>query len=509
MQTQVQSQMIKTRSTIIILFFFSQFASAKHISFEISGANNLPANGRMIVLLNLNTSKEPRLAMLDAGPHAPPIFGADVKKWNWQKNFIIDGKAMGYPYNSLDDIPAGVYSVQVLYDVDSFYSSINAPGNYYCQPMTIKIDTGCSNFKIILDRQVPDEVMPPSSQYVRYVKIQSKILSNFWKHPMYLRAGVLLPHGYDSGAGKRYTVRYNIGGYGARYTRADKFNYDTSFNHLWLSPGTAQMIMVFLDGEAPFGDSYQMNSANNGPYADATLKELIPYIEAQYHALATPQSRFLDGGSTGGWAALALQIYFPDFFNGVWAYSPDPVDFHYYETVNLYDDDNAYTDKNGQETSSARDTSGHSYYTIRQEVQMENVIARHNMYCYSGYQWGAWNAIYSPRLKGGRPKPVWDPVTGKIDHNVAKEWKTWDLKDYMATHWKTLGPKLQGKIHIWTGELDDYYLNNAVHSLDSYLKTTTNPKSDAQIYFHPHKGHIWKGITEADLMQAMAARVGK
>ena len=124
MQTQVQSQMIKTRSTIIILFFFSQFASAKHISFEISGANNLPANGRMIVLLNLNTSKEPRLAMLDAGPHAPPIFGADVKKWNWQKNFIIDGKAMGYPYNSLDDIPAGVYSVQVLYDVDSFYSSI-------------------------------------------------------------------------------------------------------------------------------------------------------------------------------------------------------------------------------------------------------------------------------------------------------------------------------------------------------------------------------------------------
>ena len=468
----------------------------------------MPANGRMLIILNTSPNREPRLAALDAGPGAPPIFGADVKKWDWKKNFVVDGKAIGYPYKTMDDLPPGTYSVQALYDVDSFYSSINAPGNYYSEPLNIQIDSnGDAHFKMALSRQVPEETMPPSGQYVRYIKIESKILTSFWKHPMYLRAGILLPQGYDSSAGKRYPVRYNIGGYGARYTRAAKFDKDTAFNHLWLAPGTPKMIMVFLDGEAPFGDCYQMNSANNGPYADATLKELIPYIETQYHALATPKSRFLDGASTGAWAALALQIYFPDFFNGVWAYSPDPVDFHFYETVNLYDDDNAYTDKNGQETSSVRDTMNHSLYTIRQEVQMENVIGRHNTYCYSGYQWGAWNAIYSPRIKGGRPKPVWDPLTGKIDHNVAKEWKTWDLKDYTADHWKSLGPKLQGKIHIWTGELDDYYLNNAVHSLYDYLQKTTNPKSDAEIYFNAHKAHIWKGITEADLMQAMMQRM--
>ncbi len=203
----------------------------------------------------------------------------------------------------------------------------------------------------------------------------------------------------------------------------------------------------------------------------------------------------LDGGSTGGWVALALQIFYPDFFNGAWAFCPDSVDFRSFQLVNIYDDDNAYVNRHGFERPAARDVSGEVRFTMRHECQLENVLGRGDSWALSGGQWGAWNATYGPRGPDGRPVPLWDPVTGAIDHKAAGHWKTYDLRRVLEDNWTELGPKLEGKLHIWVGEADDFFLNNAVHQLDAFL-SRAQPPYEGSITYGPGQGHCWMGISQ-------------
>jgi S-formylglutathione hydrolase FrmB len=264
------------------------------------------------------------------------------------------------------------------------------------------------------------------------------------------------------------------------------------------------MIYLQLDGAGPYGDPYQVNSANNGPYGDAVTQELIPYVEKQFRAIGKASARFLDGHSTGGWVSLALQVFYPDLFNGCWSFAPDGVDFRDYELINIYQDENAYVNARAFERPAARDPDGDVKYTVRHECQMENVMGLGDSYTMSGGQWGAWNAVYSPRGADGRPAPVWDPKTGKIDHTVAREWEKYDLRLVLERNWPTLGPKLRGKIRIWVGEADNYFLNNGVHHLDQFLSHAT-PAADAQITFGPGQDHHWDPLSEPQLMQQMVA----
>ena len=91
----------------------------------------------------------------------------------------------------------------------------------------------------------------------------------------------------------------------------------------------------------------------------------------------------------------------------------------------------------------------------------------------SGEQFDIWQAVYSPVGDDGYPKPIFDKETGEIDHSVAAYWKEhYDLRDILERDWQKLGPKLQGKIHIYCGSADNYFLNNAVYLLEDFLKTT-------------------------------------
>src|SRR5580704_2740733 len=119
------------------------------------------------------------------------------------------------------------------------------------------------------------------------------------------------------------------------------------FRGAWLADGAPRMVLLHLDGAGPLGDPYQVNSANNGPYGDAVTQELIPFIEEKYHAIGEPRARVLSGVSTGGWVSLALQVFYPDFFNGTWSYCPDGVDFRAFQLVNIYEDRNAYINGHG------------------------------------------------------------------------------------------------------------------------------------------------------------------
>jgi hypothetical protein len=203
--------------------------------------------------------------------------------------------------------------------------------------------------------------------------------------------------------------------------------------------------------------------------------------------------------------ALALQIFFPEFFNGAWSFCPDGVDFRSFQLVNIYEDDNAYINRHGFERPASREVSGEIRYTMRHECQLENVLGTGDSWTLSGGQWGAWNATYGPRGAGGRPVPLWDPVTGAIDHKAATHWKAYDLRRILEENWAELGPKLKGKLHIWIGDADDFFLNNAVHQLDTFLSHAQPPYAGS-ITYGPREGHCWMGISQTAMMKQMAER---
>jgi S-formylglutathione hydrolase FrmB len=260
-------------------------------------------------------------------------------------------------------------------------------------------------------------------------------------------------------------------------------------------------VQILTDGAGPFGDPYQVNSANNGPYGDALTQELIPHLEKNYRC-GGQNRRFTTGGSTGGWVSLALQLYYPEFFNGCWSSCPDSVDFRDYELIDIYSDKNAYVNKFGFERPSQRTINGDTVMTLRHECQVENVIGRAGNWNTGGKDWCSWNATYGPRGADGLPAPLWHPKTGEIDRSVVEAWKKHDLRLVLEGNWPKYGSVLKGKIHVWVGDADDYFLNNAVHRFKAAADRLENPKFDGEITIAPRKGHTsgWNNKQILDLM---------
>ena len=481
------------------------------LRFEVTVAQGLitgSQNGRLFVVVNRENSSEPRLLVGETGLDAPPMFARDVNNFAPGTAAVIDDKAIAFPIEDLAHLPAGDYNVQAIFDSNIDLKSVNAPGNLYSAVQKVSLDPArTATVKIELTKKIPPEKLPAETDYVKYVKIQSDLLSKFHGRPIYLRAGLILPRGFDKETSRKYPLRVEIGGYGTRFTDVQQMMANGSdFRKMWLAGNTPRMLMAHLDGDGPLGDCYQVNSENHGPYGDAITQELIPYIEKKFRCIGEPYGRVLSGGSTGGWVSLALQVFYPDFFNGTWSGFPDGVDFRAFQLINIYEDDNAYVNAHGFERPSARDLNGDTRFTIRHECRMENVLGAGDSWTMSGQQWGAWNATYGPRGADGRPVPLWDSRTGKINRDVVEHWKKYDLRLVMEQNWKTLAPKLKGKLTIWVGESDEYFLNNAVHMLDAFL-SKADPPYGGKVMYGPGQGHGWMALTERQMMNEMAAAV--
>src|SRR5436853_1110304 len=496
----------------VLLYAPAKMAASTALRFEISVAPGLlakPQNGRLFVVMSRKATGEPRMNIGDTGMDAPPVLARDVNNFAAGATAVIDEKAIAFPLEDLAHLPAGDYRVQAVFDSNIDLASVNAPGNLYSRVKRVHLDPAHDEtIKIELTEQVLDE-LPAESNYIQYVRLQSDLLTKFHGRPIYLRAGIILPRDFDKDTARRYPLRVQIGGYGTRYTIVQRMMAnDSGFRRTWLADDTPRMVLLQLDGDGPFGDCYQVNSDNNGPYGDAVTQELIPYIEKKFRCIGEPSARVLTGGSTGGWVSLALQIFYPDFFNGTWSGYPDGVDFRAFQLINIYQDDNAYVNRWGFERPSARELNGDVKFTIRHECQMENVLGAGDSWTMSGQQWGAWNATYGPRGADGRPVPLWDPKTGLINKSVVDHWKKYDLRLILEQNWKTLAPRLRGKLHLWVGEADDYFLNNAVHLLDAFL-TTAEPPYEGRITYGPGQGHGWTPISEAQMMNEMMAAISR
>jgi hypothetical protein len=486
---------------------------ATSLRFEVTVAKGLlpaPQDGRLLLVLDRKKRPEPRWTIGQTGMKAPPVLGRDVRQFTAGVTATIDRTAILFPLKHLADLPKGDYFVQAVFDTNRDLKLPNAPGNLHSEPLAVTIDPERGGtVKIELTRKIPAEELPAEDEYVKYVKIRSELLSKFHGRPMYLRAGVILPCDYDREKERRYPLRVHIGGYGSRFTNVrGMMHKESQFRKTWLKDDTPRMILLYLDGAGPFGDPYQVNSANNGPYGDAVTQELIPHVEKKFRAIGKPYARVLDGGSTGGWVSLALQIFYPDFFNGAWSFAPDPVDFRAYELIDVYKDENAYVNVHGFERPACRDLNGDVRYTVRHECLLERVLGRGDRWELSGKDWCAWNAVFGPRGRDGLPRPLWDGATGKIDREVIEHWKRYDLRLVLKKDWPALAPKLRGKLRIWVGEADDFYLNNAVHRLDTFLKEA-KPPYEGKILYASGVGHVWLGLTEKQMMDEMAAAIAR
>lgn len=496
-----------------------------------------PLDGRLLLMISADGSTEPRFQIED-GPNTQLIFGIDVDGLKPGQEAGFDGGVLGFPLERISDIPAGTYTVQaLLHRYETFHRADGhtvklpmdrgegqqwnrAPGNLYSTPQQVSFDPHSSQtVQIMLDKIIPAIPDPPETKYIKHVKIQSELLTKFWGRPMYLGAHVLLPEGFDTHPDAHYPLAIFHGHFphtfdGFREEPADpnlkpefsaRFNwpgynrtveeYAYQFYKDWTSPGYPRMIIIEIQHANPYyDDSYAVNSANLGPYGDAINTELIPYIEKKFRAIGQGWARFLYGGSTGGWEALGVQVLYPDEYNGCWAACPDPIDFRAYTVVDIYKDKNAYyLDSRWKKTPrpGLRNYLGHVSATLEEMNRRELVLGTRGR---SGQQWDIWQAVFSPVDQDGYPKPIWDKRTGVIDPAVAAYWREhYDLSYILQRDWSRIGKKLEGKIHIYCGDMDNYYLNDAVYLVEEFLKSTKDPHYGGEIDYGDRAEHCWNG----------------
>jgi putative esterase len=482
------------------------------LHFEVAIKQGLaaePKDGRLFIILSRTNNPEPRFTLGETGRDASIVLARDLHDFGSRANLDFDQHDL--PALDLSKTPSLrrplariTYIIQALFDSNTGLRSPNAPGNLFSAPQTFHFDPQRGGTaKLELSQPVPADELPPETSELKFVKLQSKLLSEFHGRPIFLRAGIVLPPDYEREPSRRYGLWVRIGGLNTRYTTVSELMAkDSEFRKTWLGKDTPRLILVQLDGAGPYGDPYQINSANNGPYGDAITQELIPHIEARFRAIGQPRARVLSGTSTGGWVSLALQVFYPDFFNGAWSSCPDPVDFRALELLNIYQDDNAYVNQHGYERASARDSKGDVTLTFRDEVGVEKRLGRGNNFVLSGEQWGEWNAAFGPRGAGGLPVPLWDAETGEINRAVAEQWRKYDLRLVLEQNWKMLGPRLRGKLHIASAEADQYFLNNAVHLLEEFL-SKADPPFEGRIVYGPGKAHGWTNLSLREMLEEM------
>jgi hypothetical protein len=539
MPTRKRTVILSILSALAILGAICPARAATATVFSVSfpqTRSDKPLDGRVLLILSTDPSAEPRMQINDT-PKTQIIFGVDVDGMLPGQARIVDASAAGYPIKSLRDVPSGEYYVQaVLHRYETFHRADGhtvklpmdrgegqhwniAPGNLYSTPRKVTLSASSGTISVVLDQEIPPIAPPQDTKYIRHLKIQSELLTRFWGRPMYLSANVLVPEGFDTHPGVHYPViisedhfnadfagfrteppdpnlkpdyseRFHISGYN-RIQEQEAYK----FYQQWSGAGFPRVLIAEINHANPYyDDSYAVNSANLGPYGDAIETELIPAIEKQFRGIGQGWARFAYGGSTGGWESMAVQMFYPDHYNGAFIACPDPVDFRSYITANLYQDKNAFYMQGAHADipqPAMRDYLGRTLITMQGVNQYELALGSHGR---SGEQFDIWQAVYGPVGRDGYPQPILDKETGVIDPTVAAYWKEhYDLSAILQRDWATLGPKLQGKLNVYVGTADTYFLTDAVYYLEDFLKTTTNAPYGGEVKYGDRAEHCWNG----------------
>jgi putative esterase len=526
---------MRTRSRALLVAMIAASAAARDVGpdqgtaptgprIEVTfttAARSQPVTGMVYVAIARDNSRTP---IDQAGPTGAPLFSRYVEGLAAGSPATISASDRGHPVASLRDLPAGEYWMQAFVNVYTRFARADgktvwlhmdrgegqdwkrSPGNLFGDPVKVTFAPSKSEpIRLVAGNVLAPIPAQPDTRFVKRIRVKSEILTKWWGHPIELGATVLLPAGYDDHPAQRYPVNYEHGHFST--DPPGDFGSGGTFDAYWKSPGTPRFISVTLQHPTPYyDDSYGVNSENNGPYGDAIMRELIPAVEERFRVIREPWARILSGGSTGGWIALAQQIFYPDFYGGTFASCPDPVDFRYHQIVDIYKDPNAYFIDHGWmkvDRPNHRGPDGNIRSMMKDENWYELVVGDRSR---SGGQWDIWEATYSPVGADGYPKRLWDKATGQIDRAVAESWRKYDLRHILETNWRTLGPKIAHKLHVYSGDMDSYYLNNATELLNDFLTRASNPKFSGEIVFQRRAPHCW-GPDDEELMKKMVAHI--
>jgi hypothetical protein len=526
---------------VLLLLACQPEKSGSALQFSVSLADSLgksPLDGRLILCITPDSSTEPRNQVSDEFRTAQ-IFGIEVEGWTSGQTRLLSDTVLGYPVSSLSQLPAGTYYVQAVFHRYETFKRADghtvklpmddwegqhwntSPGNLYHKPVKLVIDPSKpASFSLTLDKVIPPIPKPTDSKYVKYVRIKSERLSKFWGRPMELGAFVLLPEGFDEHPQARYPLCIFHGHFPSEFSgfspNPPPTDMDTSdyiprfgihgykkiqaqeayqFYKTWTGKNFPRFLVIEIQHACPYyDDSYAVNSANIGPYGDAITYELIPYIEKQFRGIGQGWARYLYGGSTGGWEALAVQVFYPEEYGGCFAACPDPIDFRQYTNFDIYSEKNAYYQEGPFRKTprpSRRDYLGRISSLVEDANRKELVLGTASR---SGDQWDIWEAVYSPVASNGYPERIFDKKTGVINPTVAAYWKeNYDLRYILERDWPKLGKKLEGKIHIYCGDMDNYYLNNAVYLMEKFLNSTQKPHYGGEVKYGDRFEHCWNG----------------
>jgi Putative esterase len=518
----------------------------------------VPVTGRLFLMISHQRTKEPRLTAPGTyvyyfnDPDTPyaALFAVDVSSWKPNRTVVVGRGAVGYPYSSLSELPAGEYYIQAVFNVytrfaradgHTIYAHADAgegqafnlsPGNLVSEPQLMRLNPQKGmQLRLKLTRVLPPIESVPDSRYVKTVHVKSALISRFWGADMYFGATVVLPKDYDKHPDVHYPVVFQMGHFdeGAPLQYSDEepeapaadatakqiksYRWHKAFHDAWTSDSLPRVVLISLQHPTPYyDDSYLMNSANNGPWEDAFFKEMLPFLEAKFRIIPQPYARVLFGGSTGGWVSAALQIRHPRDFGGSWSFVPDPLDFTEFCNINLYKDGNAFRIPGYEwiapERYFSRGVSGEPHFRWRDMSRLSEVLGSKGR---SGENLDMWSAVFGPVGTDGYPKPVWDHISGDIDHAVVEYWRKhdFDLREYLQRNWNEIGADLVGKLHFAVGDMDNFYLNNAVYRMQDLLEASTPSYGGSFKFGRPKIGHEWLGYEPwpTALFEEMASQI--
>jgi S-formylglutathione hydrolase FrmB len=484
-----------TLGALMLVLLASPFAthaqakpdSAQHAFFHITLDRSFPSpvSGRILLFIAPPSGDGSQVDMNMMAPESVYVAAKEVSRLAPGDSIDIDADDLVFP-RPLSLAPAGNYRAQAVLDIHHSYNyDSRAAGDLLSGVASVDLPFSASP-TLTLAQTVPDPPDPLAQRpdvaaAVKSLDFVSPVLSSFWGREIHMRAWVLLPPGYQTHPNDRYPTVYFTHGFGGTL-QGLRARYASVLYDRMKQGKMPEMIWVLLDESSPTGTHEFADSVNNGPWGAALTTELIPNIEANYRMDARTTGRFLQGHSSGGWATLWLQTHYPKVFGGTWSTSPDPSDFHFFSTIDLYAPHaNFYRDAEGTPTPILRD-HGKPLASMRQLAGLESVLGDY------GGQLGSFEWVFSPRGPDGRPAHLFNRVTGDIDPTVAAYWRThYDIVEYLNTNWTSIAPDLRGKIHLVVGTDDTFYLDGAAHSLESALNRLDG---EPHFTFLPGRSHF-------------------
>lgn len=476
--------MISLKILVFAVFVTAaQIASAvEPIRFKIKldssiAAQNQTLSGRLLIFMTNNAKPLETIEPDFTNPNAVYISGTEISNLQTGKIVEINADELSFP-SKFSAAPKGEYQVMALLDRDHSYTYDGQGAGDICSAV-VKMKMPEDETELTLSRIVPEKKIE-IPEGAKIVEFESPSLSAFWGRPIKIEASVTLPPNYDKSKTQKYPTVYVIHGYGGSHLK--QLGGTPYLRKLMTDGKIPEMIYVALNAKFSLGHHVFADSANNGAWGTALTKEFIPYLEKQFRMDGKPSGRFVTGHSSGGWSSLWIMVTHPDFFGGTWSTSPDPVDFHNFTGPDLTKNSpqNLYRKANGQDYNLVR-MNGKDVMSVRQYTEQERVLG------YYGGQWASFEAVFSPKGFDGQPMPLFDRETGRIDPFVQKSWEKYDISKYLQANWKTLAPKLKGKIHIIVGTADTFHLDEAVRLLDAELKKLG---SDAKIEYVEGRDHF-------------------